>query len=347
MANLPKTMKALRYEKPEDYGVVEVPLPTLRDNDVLIKVKACGVCGTDLHIHEGEFLARFPLIPGHETVGVVAAIGKDVKGFKIGERVVADNSELCGECFYCRRGQLLLCEHFEAHGVTLNGGFAEYCAYPAGKVFQIHNLTDVDATLLEPASCAAHGLEKIAPKMGSSVLMFGAGPTGLVLAQLLRQNGGCHVVIAAPQGLKMQLAKNLGAGDVYVELSRSNPEEQFEKLKKENPYGFDIVVEATGSAKILEDAIHYVRRGGKLVVYGVYSNSARVSWPPSKIFGDEITILGSFSETYMFPAAIAYLDSGKVKVDGIVNKTFKLEQWAECLESMRNKSAIKAAITFD
>lgn len=270
-----------------------------------------------------------------------------MKGFKIGERVVADNSELCNECFFCRRGQLLLCEKFEAHGVTMDGGFAEYCAYPAGKVFKIHNLSDVDATLLEPASCAAHGLEKIASKLGSSVLMFGAGPTGLVLSQMLRQNGACHVVIAAPAGLKMDLAKELDAGDSYIELSRDNPSVQFNQLKADNPYGFDIVVEATGSEKILEDAINYVRRGGKLVVYGVYSSNARVSWPPSKIFGDEITILGSFSETYMFPAAINYLDSGKVKVQGIVNKTFKLEQWGECLESMRNKSAIKAAITFD
>jgi len=164
--------------------------------------------------------------------------------------------------------------------------------------------------------------------MGSSVLILGAGPTGLVLAQLLRQNGGCNVVIAAPEGLKMELAKNvrhtpssylygtilsvfpilfldtsteiiqLGAGDTYIELSRKDSAAQFKKIKEDNPYGFDIVVEATGSVTILEDAINYVRRGGKLVVYGVYSNSARVSWPPSKIFGDEITIIGSFSETY-------------------------------------------------
>jgi len=346
MANLPKEMKALRYTKPEEFAVVTVPLPKLRDNDILIKVKACGVCGTDLHIHEGEFIAKFPLIPGHECVGEIAALGKDVKGFELGQRVVADNSELCMECFYCRRGELLLCENFEAHGVTMNGAFAEYCAYPAAKVFRIHNLSDVDATLLEPASCAAHGLDKISPKLGSSVLMFGAGPTGLVLAQMLRHNGGCNVVVAAPQGLKMELAKKLDAGDHYVELSRSNPEAQFEQIKKDHPYGFDIVVEATGSPKILEDAINYVRRGGKLVVYGVYSASAKVSWPPSKIFGDEITILGSFSETYMFPAAIDYLDSGKVKVAGIVNKTYSLDQWQECLDSMKNKTAIKAAIVF-
>ncbi|KAL4822012.1 chaperonin 10-like protein [Aspergillus spinulosporus] len=346
-ANIPKTMKALLYDKPEVHKIAEIPVPALRENDVLIKVKACGVCGTDLHIHEGEFIAQFPLVPGHETVGVVAAVGPKVKGFDIGDRVVADNSELCGECFYCRRGDELFCENFQAHGVTMNGGFAEYCAYPAGRVFKIQNLSDVDATLLEPASCAAHGLDKIAPKMGSRVLLFGAGPTGLILAQLLRLNGGCHVVVCAPEGLKMELAKSLGAGDEYIGLSRQDPSAQFNKLKADNPYGFDIVVEATGNVKILEDSINYVRRGGKLVVYGVYANKDRVSWPPSKIFGDEIQIIGSFSEVYKFPAAIDYLDSGKVKVSGIVNKVYKIEQWEECLQSMRNKSAIKAAIVFE
>lgn len=133
----------------------------------------------------------------------------------------------------------------------MNGGFAEYCAYPAGKVFKIHNLSDVDATLLEPASCACHGLEKIAPKLGSSILMFGAGPTGLCLAQLLRLNGGSHVVIAAPQGLKMDLAKKLDAADEYIELSRSSPEAQFQAIKDANPYGFDIVIEVTENCKLL------------------------------------------------------------------------------------------------
>lgn len=177
--------------------------------------------------------------------------------------------------------------------------------------------------------------------------MFGAGPTGLMLAQLLRQNGGCNVTIAAPGGLKMDLAKSLDAADHYVELSRTEPQAQFDKIKAENQYGFDVVIEATGSVKLLEDAINYVRRGGTLVVYGVYAHSARVSWPPAKIFGDEIRIIGSFSETFMFPATIEYLDSGKIKTKGIVNKTFKLEQFQEALDSIKNKSAIKAAIVFE
>ena len=227
--------------------------------------------------------AKFPLVLGHEIVGTVSAMGPGVKGFQVGDRVVADNSELCGECFFCRRGEELLCENFQAHGINLNGGFAEYCAYPSKRVFQINHLTDVDATLLEPASCAAHGLDKIAPKMGSSVLMFGAGPTGLMLAQLLRQNGGCSIVVAAPEGLKMDLARKLGVADKYVCLSRTEQKSQFDQLRADHPYGFDIVVEATGSAEILEQSIHLVRRGGKLVVYGVYQNVDRVCWSPAKI----------------------------------------------------------------
>ena len=251
----------------------------------------------------------------------------------------------------------------------VDGGFAEYAAYPAHRVFTFKNLSDVDATLLEPASCAAHGMDKIAPQMGSSVLLFGAGPTGLILAQLLRLNGGCHTVLAAPAGLKMDLARSLNAADEFVELPRDKKaaDAQMEKLRSENPHGFDIVVEATGSAAILENAINFVTKGGKLVVYGVYGDEDLVSLSPNKIFKEEINVIGSFSQTYKFPAAIGYLgkyfthldrmepvlmrpcrsDAKKVRVDGIVNKTFKLEEWQECLDAMKNKSVIKAAIVFD
>ncbi|KAJ6007242.1 alcohol dehydrogenase [Penicillium herquei] len=347
--NLPTSMRALEYSEARKFSIVEKALPKIREQDVLIKVKASGVCGTDLHIHDGEFGAQFPLVPGHETVGEVAAFGSDVRGFKIGDRVVADNSELCGHCFYCRRGKELFCENFIAHGVMVDGGFAEYARYPAYRVFKFKNLSDVDATLLEPASCAAHGLDKIAPQMGSSVLLFGAGPTGLILAQLLRQNGGCHIVIATPAGVKMELAKSLDAADEYVELPRDAQASaaRMEEVAADHPHGFDIVVEATGNSKILQNAINFVTKGGKLVVYGVYGDGDLVSLSPNKIFKEEINVIGSFSQVYKFPAAIAYLDEKRVKVEGIVNKVFQLEEWQACLDAMKNKSVIKAAIVFD
>lgn len=242
-------------------------------------------------------------------MGVVAAFGSEVQDFTVGDRVVADNSELCGHCYYCRRGKELFCDNFIAHGAMVDGGFAEYATYPAHRVFKFKNLSDIDATLTEAAACAAHGLDRIAPQMGSKVLLFGAGPTGLMLAQLLRQNGGCHIVLAAPGGLKMELAKSLDAADEYMELPREAQAAaaRMDNLRIDHPYGFDIVVEATGSARILENAIHFVTKGGKLVIYGVYNDEDRVQLSPNMIFKEEINVLGSFSQTYKFPAAIDYL----------------------------------------
>jgi D-arabinitol dehydrogenase (NADP+) len=152
-------------------------------------------------------------------------------------------------------------------------------------LYKIHNLTDEESTLLEPAACAIHGLDKLNPQVGIEVLLLGAGPTGLILAQLLKLNGASRVVIAANKGIKMDIAKKINAGDEYIELDRKAPEAQWKKLKEDNPYGFDVVVEATGVEKLANDSINYVRRGGTLMIYGVYENSALVHWPPSKVSG--------------------------------------------------------------
>lgn len=159
------------------------------------------------------------------------------------------------------------------------------------KCYKIHNLTDEESTLLEPAACAIHGLDKLNPPVGIDVLLLGAGPTGLILAQLLKLNGAQRVVIAANKGIKMDIAKQLNAGDEYIELDRTNPGPQWDKLQADNPYGFDVVVEATGVEKVAQDSIRYVRRGGTIMIYGVYENKALIHWPPSKIFGDEIKVM--------------------------------------------------------
>ncbi|KAJ3813090.1 chaperonin 10-like protein [Lentinula aff. lateritia] len=337
-------MKALWYDAPHKFSIKEVPIPQVGDDDVLLKVTCCGVCGTDGHIHEGEFISKFPLIPGHEAIGTVVEMGKNVKGFEKGDRCVADVGITCGSCFYCRRGQELLCEHFNARGVTQDGGFADYIVYQQKKLYKIKNLSDEEATLLEPAACAIHGLDKLNPQVGIEVLLLGAGPTGLILAQLLKLNGASRVVIAANKGIKMDIAKDLEAGDEYIELDRQQPEAQWNKLKEDNPYGFDVVVEATGVEKLANESINYVRRGGTLMIYGVYENKALVHWPPSKIFGDEIKIIGSFSQTYCFPRAVAYLDSGKIKVKGMVTDVFKLEDYQAALDKMNSRKALKIAI---
>ncbi|KAF9872892.1 hypothetical protein CkaCkLH20_09755 [Colletotrichum karsti] len=345
--DIPSTMKAIVYHKLQDFSLEDIPVPQPKPHEVLIKVKSCGVCGTDLHIHDGDFASRMPVVTGHETSGIVVKIGSDVSGFKIGDKVTADNSELCGYCHYCRRGQLLHCENFLGHGVHLDGGFAEYCVFPAAKLFHFHKLSWIDASLFEAASCAIHGLEQIGTKVGSKALLIGSGPTGLCLAQLLRHNGGHHVVVASNRGAKMDLARKLECGDEYVDLERDDPEPQWEALKKGHPYGFDVVIEASGSHQVAERAMEFVAKGGKLMYYGVYKKNALVNVSPSKVFGDEITIVGSFSQMYCLQRSVDYLEAGKVRVDGIVDKTFKLEQFGEALDAIRKKQCIKACIVMD
>ncbi|QDS67452.1 hypothetical protein FKW77_000602 [Venturia effusa] len=324
-----------------------MPVPKPSAHEILVKVKSCGVCGTDLHIHNGDFDSRMPVVTGHETSGIVVQIGESVKGFTTGDKVTADNSELCGYCHFCREGKLLYCENFAAHGVHLDGGFAEYCVFPAEKLFKFHNLSWEEAALFEAASCAVHGMDRIRPEIGSSVLLIGSGPTGLCLAQLLKGNGGQHVVLASNAGPKMKLAKKLSCADEYIELSREDPSKQWSALKEQYPYGFDVVVEASGSHKVLEMAINFCARGGKLVYYGVYSKEALIAVSPQKVFSNEITIIGSFSEMWCVGRSVKYLESRKVDVRGIVDKTFRLEQFGEALDAVRNKTCIKAAIIFD
>lgn len=230
---------------------------------------------------------------------------------------------------------------------TVDGAFAEYCAYHKSKVVPIQNMTDMEACLVEPASCAAQMLNKVAPSVGSTVLVFGSGPAGLLIAQLFKQNGGCKVVIAALAGAKLDLGRTLQAGDEFVEVGGTTPDAALEELKKRYSHGFDIVVEASGVPKVLENSINFVRRGGKLAIFGVYSSAARVSWSPSKILGDQISIVGSIAEVIRFPVSVDYIESGRVNVKGIANRTFKLEQWGEALESMRQADTVKAAIVFD
>ncbi|ORX33221.1 chaperonin 10-like protein, partial [Kockovaella imperatae] len=281
-------MTALWYNKERDFEIKKVPVPEISDDEILLKVDICGVCGTDAHIHEGEFIAKFPLIPGHEAVGHIVDMGKNVKGFSLGDRIVADVGETCRSCHYCMRGEELFCEHFTPAGVARPGGFADYIKYDKSKCFKIHNLTDEQACLIEPASCAVHGMDKIKMKFGAKVLLIGAGPTGLILAQLMKLGGASHVTLAANKGIKMDIAKKIDAADEYIELDRQNADAQWAQLKKDNPYGYDVVAECTGVEKIANDSINYVSRGGTLLIYGVYSDNALVHWSPSKIFLDEI-----------------------------------------------------------
>ncbi|KAG6861296.1 hypothetical protein C0995_001850 [Termitomyces sp. Mi166 len=336
-------MEAACFTAPRNLEIIRTLIPPITDDQYLAAAYAALII---IWQRDNFWVnSQFQLVPGHEIVGTIATLGKSVSGLAIGDRVVVDPTILCENCFFCRRGQHVLCENFNSLGVTNAGGFAEYVAAAGRKVYKIYNLSDEEATLIEPTSCAIHGLDKLNVPTGVKALVLGAGPTGLILAQLLKLNGASKVVIAANKSIKTRVAQELDCGDEYVELDRTNPEPQWAELKKTHPYGFDVVVEATGSEKIANDAINYVRRGGTLLIYGVYSNDALVHWSPSKIFGDEIRIIGSFAQTHCFPRAVEYLDSGKVRVKGMVTDTYAIGDYQKALDRMNSKVAVKVAVT--
>src|SRR5215212_8801944 len=191
-------MKAVVYDAARSYAVKEVPTPQAGPGEVRIKVDQVGVCGTDLHIHEGDFNAVFPLIPGHELVGVIDQVGAGVSGLRLGESVSVNPNVHCGSCQYCLAGRLILCENLKGYGSNFPGFFAEYVTVPERLAFSVEGLPRDTAVFAEPAACAMHGVETLQIRPGSSALVFGSGPTGLLLAQLIASSGASSVTVAAP-----------------------------------------------------------------------------------------------------------------------------------------------------
>ncbi|SER32720.1 zinc-dependent alcohol dehydrogenase family protein [Microlunatus flavus] len=333
-------MRAVIYDRALEPEAREVPDPEPGPGEVLIKVAQAGFCGTDLHLHTGGFDARFPLIPGHEGVGTVVGLGAGTTGFDVGQQVVVNPNAYCGHCAYCRAGDLVRCENLLAVGVNRDGMFAELVSVPAGQVFDADGLDPDVAVLAEPASCAMHGLERLRPRPGSSALVFGAGPTGSLLAQMMASGGVAHVSVADPSAAKLETVRGLGIDQTLpIEMiTEANAASVVERLRAASPTGtgYDVVVEATGSATVGNLGVPLLRNGGTLLVYGVASEQARLSVAPYELFRRELTVMGSFAEMTSFAAALAALRTGRVRTQGLITHRFGLDDYAGAIEAARH-----------
>ncbi|GAA2010873.1 zinc-dependent alcohol dehydrogenase family protein [Nakamurella flavida] len=328
-------MKAVVYDAPLSYAITEIPTPEPGAGEVRIKVQQVGVCGTDLHIHAGDFMAEFPLIPGHEVVGVIDALGEGVVGLALGEQVAVNPNIYCGHCDYCLAGRLILCPNLKGMGSNFPGFFAEYSVVPATLVFSTQGLDPDVAVFAEPASCAMHGLESAQVRPGSSALVLGAGPTGLLLAQMLASGGASSVTVAAPTQYKLDTAEKLGV-DRTVLIDRDDAEGNIDRLRAASPKGdgYDLVVEATGSAAVGAICVPLTRNGGTVLIYGVTHTTDTVAFHPFDVFRREITIKGSFAEITSVAAAISALRAGRVRTDGLITHRFHIDDYAQALEAV-------------
>ncbi len=338
-------MKAVVYDAPKQYSVREVPTPEPGPGEVRIKVNQVGVCGTDVHIHHGDFGAVFPLTPGHELVGTIDALGEGTGRFAVGEQVTVNPNVYCGTCDYCLAGRLILCSNMKGLGSNFPGFFAEYATVREDLVFSVEGIHPDTAVFTEPAACAMHGLETLQIRPGATALVFGAGPTGLLLAQLIRSGGAASVTVAAPTPFKLETAKALGV-DQTVLIDRADMEgNRARLLEASGADGYDYVVEATGSTAIGNICVPLTRNGGTVMVYGVTRADETVSFHPFDVFRREITIKGSFDEMTSFGAAIRALRSGRARTDGMITHRFSLDDYGKALDAVAgDRTAHKVVI---
>lgn len=326
-------MRANVYDEPGKCSVRQVQIPGCRDNQVLIKVMSCGICkGADLALARGSFLSRFPLINGHEFAGYVYEAGSSVTRFKVGDRVTADNTVLCGDCYYCRRNQPLYCENFYSLGCNGPGGFSEYVAVNADKVFAISdNLSFNEACFAEPTACAVHTMDRLHLQFGDDVLVYGTGPTGIILIQLLLHSCAGRVVVCGPSKDKLELLNKLGCTETIL-MDRRDSSVHEKKLRETAPRGFDVLIDTTANIEVIESSIKHAKMGGKFMMFAMPHESAKWTIDPDYWYLHELTLLTSWAQTHCYDRALSYLESGTVKVDELVTHEYDLSDYDKGLD---------------
>jgi D-arabinitol dehydrogenase (NADP+) len=333
-------VKAAYYQALRELDVRDAPDPEPGPHDVKIRVGACGLCGTDQHIYDGDFGGPFPLIGGHELAGEVIALGPDVvEDIQVGERVAVNPNVFCGSCFYCQRGQVNHCLRWNAIGVTRDGGFAEYVVAPETNVYPIGALDYEVAAFIEPISCVVYGLKRLHIPVGANALVYGAGPIGLLMLQLVKHGGASTLAVVDLRRDKLEVARRLGADEVVLAGSAAD-----DALREVSPLGFDVVIDCTGVPAVVEHMFTHVRNEGKLLLFGVNPADAHVAVSPYDVYRKDLEIYGSFALRFTFHDAIALLQSGSVDVRTLVSDRFPVERFPEAFQLARSGDALKVQI---
>lgn len=320
-------MKAAQITRPGEALVASLPEPNIGADDVLIQIRSAGICGTDLHIFKGEYMATYPLVPGHEFSGDVVGVGQNVTNFKVGDRVTADPNIPCNRCSFCQRNEPNQCRNLRAVGVTRDGGFAEYVCVPEGNVFSIGEMSYSAAALIEPLACVVWGLKQVEVQVGDMALVLGAGPMGCLVAQGLKSAGAAQVVVTDVVAWRLALAESLGASATVLA-----DQSQRARLNSLAPDGFDIVVDATGIPAVLETAFEYAKPRGKIWVFGVTPVGTFVKFPAYEVFRRDLKIIGSFAVNRTFPQSIALIQSGAVQVEPLISHQLPLNDFVRGIE---------------
>lgn len=331
-------MKAAVFYGKNDLRVEERKIPEIRDNEVLIKVHACGICGTDAHIFCGdEGAAKTPAgtVLGHEFAGEIVEVGAAVSGYAVGDLVAVDPNQLCGSCDYCKGGAGHFCEHMIGIGTTVDGGFAEYCAAPASQLCRYPKEISYEAAAMtEPLSCCIHGIDMSSIRPGSTAVVIGCGMIGLLMLQLAKISGAARLIALEPVAEKRQKAIELGADAAFDPLSE-DVKAKIEAITKQ----VDTVIECVGKPATIEQAIDLAGNGSTVMLFGLTKPEETVAIKPFMIFKKEITIKASFINPYTFIRAKELIAGGKIDVSSMIYEKAPIEELPKILadEGRRNK----------
>ncbi|MER9773582.1 zinc-dependent alcohol dehydrogenase family protein [Mesorhizobium sp. M0220] len=319
-------MKAVRLERVGGLAVCEVEKPTAGPDELLVRIEACGVCGTDRHLFHGEFPCTPPVTLGHEFSGIVEAIGPAVSGFAVGDRVTGDPNIACGRCAHCQAGRVNLCGNLRAIGIHRDGGFAEYLALPQKQAFVLPgDLTPTHGAFCEPLGCCLHGVDLAAIRPGSSVAVLGGGVIGLLTVRLAKLAGATTIILSTRQASRRALAEELGA-TATVDPSASDITDAIVGRSGLMPGGVDVVFECAGVKDTVEQAMRLAKAGGTIVVVGVMPQGMKAAFEPFDLLFRELKVLGSFLNPFTHRRAADLIASGAIEVDRLISRQVDLDE---------------------
>ncbi len=337
-------MKAAVFYKKHDLRIEDLPMPVPGDTDVLIRVHACGICGTDVHIFHGdEGAAQTPsgTALGHEFAGEVVQVGAKVTAVKPGDRVCVDPNQLCNACSYCKSGIGHFCEHMTGIGTTVHGGFAEYCAVPESQVYPFPaGLSYDEAAMTEPVACCLHGIDMCDISCGDTVAVIGGGMIGLIMLQLAKLQGAAKLILLEPVEEKRKLAMQLGA-DLTVDPIHQDVKAV---LAENGITRISTVIECVGKPGTIAQAIEIAGNKSTVMMFGLTAPEETVSIKPFHIFKKEIVLKASFINPYTQGRALALIASGKVDVSSMVSTVAPLELLPQILADPAQRQSGKVII---
>ena len=341
-----KMMKAQIVEAPDKMVYKDVPVPEIGPSDVLIKVKYCGICGSDWSIYKGFYAAeKLPLITGHEFWGTIEEMGSEVTDLKVGDRVAVDLCLCCGTCYFCRRGDGLLCKTFTQLGIHTHGGFAEYVKAPAANCYLIPDeIDDYAATFIEPLTTTIQASKRMSNELGASVVVIGCG-LGIIHAAIAKLRGATPVILIGDSANRLKVAKDMGI-DFCININET-PDPVAEVMKITDGIGADYVLEAVGNTKTYEQAFAMLRRGGKVNAFGICAPDALAQLPPYEFVLGEKKVSGSCAGIGNdWGIAINLLKYKRIDPSGMYSMIVPLSELEDALKELQtNKELIKVFVS--